>query len=192
MFELSLFDTGNLKQDLKFFKNDIREYAKRLKIEMPKTFPVVIGNEESVGKNILVITEPITNKWFKSQEITRTTNHVKTLFNDFFITSCYLIPKDRISVADIKDFSLWITRLASLLRPKLIVILGEPAAHVFVRRKAIVKENHGKRIATWKDIPIYLTYPMSYYYDRSEYEDTSYKDYIKNNDWSIFKTKFEE
>ena len=105
----------------------------------------------------------------------------------FLITYHYLVYGDDITRNQIKEFGYYIRKLTDILDPKLIVCMGEEAQLSFFKRKFVMEDFHGKQIGEHDSIPIYTTFPIFYYEERSEYEDKSFKEHIKKVDWEKIK-----
>jgi hypothetical protein len=186
---MDLFYGTTFEESLKRFKSDLKQFAReKYNIDFgKKNIKIAYGHLE-VGDCTLVITPPlsINDKPFQDKQ----TQYLINLLNEFnidkfVITSCFLIPKLQVSKNDIKAFSPWIELLTDIFNPKVVVVLGEDAQFSFVKQKHTLKDYHGEVIASARtSAKVILTYPMSYYIDRSEFEDSTYKDFIKNSDWS--------
>lgn len=161
--------------------------TKRTKIKL------FYGDMKDVGNNILIITNPPSAKLFESPEDQRVMQILNEFnLNNFFLTYYYLLPDKKINRQEIKEFGYWIRKITDILDPKLIVCIGEESQFCFFKQKKVIRDFHGKLIGDYNSIPIYATYPIPYYVKRSEFEDTTYKDFIKNQDWGMIKKKYEE
>lgn len=184
---LDLFYTGSFEDQLKTLRKDLKAYALGKGYDYgKKRIYIAFGNKEYVGDNILFVAPPIKAEGtpFKNKPTTRLVETAQQFgIEKFFITSCYLIPQDRASRADIKAFNPWMLKIIELLQPKAVVVLGEDAEFVFFKRKFILRDHHGKVIGKVGELDVMLSYPMQYYYQRSEFEDPSYKLHLRDLDW---------
>lgn len=192
---LDLF-TVNLSIDEQFelLRANIKEtYIKNKVITKRTSIKLCLGDTNDIGNNLLVITIPPKAKLFESPDDKNLIQILKEfeLFK-FFITYYHLIPGANPSKKDIKDFGYWIRNLTDIINPKIIVCIGEDAHLSYFKRKFILRENHGKLIGDYNSIPIFALYPISYYVKRSDFEDISYKLYMKTTDWSNVKKKYKE
>ena len=105
-------------------------------------------------------------------------------------TYSYLFPTENVSRNQIKEFTPWIDQLIEIVKPKLLVSVGENSTLSFFNRKIKI-EKHGTQIGCYGEIPILLTLEPSYYSEHSAYEDAHYKSYIKNKDWIFIKEKYD-
>ena len=191
---LNLFDSGDFKEDIKTYCSELKEECKRKGLSS-KGMHSCTGKSDYVGNCLLILSRRSENisKDFKGAEDKKLSHILKERqLTNCFLTYCYLFPKDIVSRKDIKDFAPWIHRLTRLIRPKLITVLGEPAQLTYLSRKKLLKEYHGQRIGDFDNIPIFLTYNMDYYTTKSEYEDNTFKLFIRNNDWDNIQKEYEK
>lgn len=184
---MDLFYGTSFAEQVKAFKKDLKEFSKSKEITLPKPLIIARGNPNHVGNCLLVVGPPLAKgeRPFQdkySKYLLQTTAE----FNlpNSILTSCYLLPQEQVSKQDIKNFSSWIDKLTDIFQPKLIVVLGEDAQFSFLKRKYILRDCHGTVIARHNEINIVATYQMDYFIERSEFEDPSYKDFIRKSDWS--------
>jgi hypothetical protein len=187
------YSTADSSADqLKLLQKDILDDARRMGINKKK-LSVVFGDQEYVGNNVLLVQPPFSGrKYFDSQDF----SHLLFILQEYemynyFITYAHLLPLERHTKDSIKAFGSWIAKLVDIIQPKLIVALGEEAQLSFLKKKCILRDYHGQRIGTHADIPIFLTYPTSYYLNESSYENKSYKDFILHSDWKILQKEYQ-
>lgn len=195
---MDLFYGSTIEEQLKALKKDIKDYALR-KYAYDygnKRIYVAFGQKENIGNNILIVVPPFKhNEKPFDDENCRYLNSILNTYDikKFFFTPCFLIPKEQVSKADIKDYSQWVNKLADILQPKLIVAMGEDSTLSFFRKKFILRDFHGKVIGqSSQQVDIILTYSPEYYKEKSEYEDPSYKRFVQNHDWTIISSRYKQ
>jgi hypothetical protein len=178
-----------LEERIEDLKNKIRSYYNINKKSKVKLF---YGDLKDVGNNILVVAPP-QHKFFESEDDKIIINILSEfrLFN-YFLTYYYLIPNTKPSKQDIKNFGFWIRNIVDILEPKLIVCVGEDAQFSFYKSKFIIRDYHGLQIGEYNSIPIFASYIVPYYSKKADTEDMTYKNFIKNKDWSNIKKKYDE
>jgi len=195
-----------LPEQIALLRKDILKYAVKVGYKK-KILPIVYGTEKNVNNNILIVQPPfndgrndernenkkikILNKHFEEDECTYLCQILQEyeIYN-YFITYAHLLPLERHTKNGIKDFGCWITKLVDILGSKLVVVLGEDAQLSFLKRKCILKDFHGKKIGEYNGAPLLLTYPFSYYLNRSSYEDKNYKEFILKTDWAMIQDAY--
>ena len=194
---MDLFYGTTVKENVIAFKKDLKQVALKYDYDFgKKRIHIANGNLENIGNCILVVGPPLklNDKHFQDKY----SNYLFKTALDFkmpntFLVSCFPIPLERISKTNIKEFNPWMEKLVDIFRPKLVVVLGEDAQFSFVKRKHILRDYHGKIITkTVAGIDVLLSYTMDYFIDLSEFEDGSYKDFIRNADWTIIKKYYDE
>jgi uracil-DNA glycosylase len=192
---MDLFYGTSFEEQVKAFKKDLKAFASVSKEDLGKNVFIAYGNPEYVGNCLMVVGPPLRKgeKPFHDKY----SKYLLQTINDFglpntIITSCYLIPKEQVSKVDIKNFSNMMSKLLDIFQPKLIVVLGEDAQFSFLKRKCILRDCHGKAITTHNDAPIIASYQMDYYLERSEFEDPSYKEYIRQSDWNRIAVEYKK
>lgn len=176
-----------LKEDISKFKRSSGVDTKKSKIKL------FFGNIENFNDGIFTVSTPPKAKHFESSEDKYLVSLLESLeLNKYFLTYNYLFFGDKANVQTIKDFGIFIRKLVDIINPKLIVCLGEEAQFSFFKKKFLISDFHGKQIGEYEGRPIMTTFPISYYEERSQFEDHSYKDSIKTKDWSSIKEKFKE
>ena len=83
-------------------------------------------------------------------------------------------------------------KLIEIVNPKLIIVLDDSSAEIFVTQKPNIVEQHGTIITHHFNIPIILTYNMDYYVKRTGYQDDTYKKSIFFTDWLYISEKYKE
>lgn len=192
---MDLFYQGDFKEQIKLIKKDIKDQGKKQGFKYQNTFRLLWGSSiDAVGDSIFIVTPPYPGgKYYHDKYTQRLLSTLKDRGIDkYFITYCYHQPTSKVTRKNIKEYSVWIHKLVEVTMPKLIVCLGEESIFSFFKRKAILRDYHGKEIDKFNEIPVMLTFSMDYYTERSEYEDVNYKDFILNNDWSKIKEKYNE
>jgi hypothetical protein len=152
------------------------------------------GNPLNINNNILIVSEPYFTKPFETSDDKKLYKLLSEFdITNFFYTYYFWYKKNtNVSLKDIKQNGHWIKRLVDILEPKLIICMGEKAQFSFLKKKAMLRDYHGKQIGEIDEIPIYTTYPISYYVERSEFEDRSFKNFIKTKDWTSIQAKYKE
>lgn len=193
---MDLFSVGKTHQErIDELKEEIRDKAKFYDAPKPRKGNVYIatGDINNISNNLLIVTDPPKGKFFDSGEDRRLYRLLQEFnIEKYFHTYYYWYNKPKVSRSDIKQFGIWIRKLATILEPKLIVCMGEPSQFSFVKQKSILRDNHGKQIDTFEGAPIFATYTIMYYLEKSEFEDHTYKNYIKEKDWSAIKAVYDE
>lgn len=191
---MDLFYQGTLQEQIKALKKDIRVEAKKQGVAFKHKLALVWGIPAYQGNNILLVQPPYKEgKYFQD----KSTERLKNTLNDYeitkyFITYSYHIPKDKVTRKDIKTYGSWIAKIVNAVAPRLVVCLGEDAIFSFFKRKMILRDNHGEIVGRHESIPIMLTYPFDYYTQKSEYEDSSYKNFLLDSDWKSIKNEYDK
>lgn len=198
----------SLQEKIDLLREDLLIEAKALGYKKKK-LPVLTTScnaEEIVGNNALIIHPPIDDGRHIIKENgkrvhispfkDRRTEMLMSVLDEYgmynyFITYSHLIPMDKHTKRDIKNFGIWISRIVEIVQPKLIVVLGEDAELVFSKRKHILNDNHGLIVEHYQNIPIFLSYPMEYYSEQSAFEDSNFKKFIMDNDWNKIKKEYD-
>jgi len=190
-----LFYNGSFTDKIKKIKVDIKNHMSNCGVVIPKTLSLCRGNVDNVNNNMLIVGPPFQgSKYFESKN----DKMLFTLLQDLgidkvFYTYCHLFKLPHYSRETLQTFSIWIKTLTELIGPKLILILGEQAELSYLKRKVILKENHGTVIGDYNGIPLMLTYPVEYYSETgSKWETSSYKEKIMQKDWLSIKNKYNE
>jgi hypothetical protein len=189
---LDLFSQGKSTQELiTLLENDVKAYRKKQGVESRSKTKIYYGNLEYINNNILIVTSPPKARIFE----TANDKNISDLLlshgiTNFFITYFHFISKEQISKKDIKDFGFYVRGFADIISPRIIVCLGEDAQLSFFKKKFLIEDYHGKEIGDFEGIPIYTTYPMEYYTEHSKFEDDSYKESLKDEDWNIIKERY--
>jgi len=193
---MNLFYGTTFEEHVTAFKKDLREIAKHYSYDFGrKKIYIALGQPEHIGKCLLVIGPPIgVEQPFKdkySDFLLQTASEFG--ITNVILSSCFLVPIERVSKNDIKNCQYLTEQLVEIFRPKLIVVLGENAQFAFVKRKFILRDYHGQIITTSNTgIDIILSYTMDYFLEKSEYEDPNYKEFIRNSDWTIISKIYKE
>jgi len=194
---LDLFSVNLSPEDrISILKEEIKAIAKSEGLDMRRNkISLGLGNLENAGNNIMIVTDPPEKgKWFDSGTDRRLYGILTDIDIDKFFHTYYFLykKKTKLSKLDVKRFGAWIKRLTDIVDPKLIVCLGETAQLSFVTQKSILRDYHGQQIGMYDNIPIYTSYPANYYSEKSEFEDHTYKDFIKQKDWTLIKKAYDE
>ena len=189
-----LFTAGmTIEEQIEYLRSELKEtYIKSETITKKTKVKLFYGDLKDVGNNVLIIAPPPESRFFESpedQKLIQILNEYN-IFN-FFITYYYLFPR-KVSRQEIKNFGYWIRKITDILDPKLIVCVGEDAQFSYLKQKKIIRDFHGKQIGDHYSIPIYAVYQTHYYIKKSEYEDPTYKTFLKNNDWGTVSKKYNE
>jgi len=192
---MDLFYGTSFEEHVKAFKKDLKAMAAATGEDLGKNVFIAFGKPEHVGNCLLVVGPPL--KKDEKPFHDKYSKYLLQTINDFslpntIITSCYLIPKEQVSKIDIKNFSGWINKIIDIFQPRLIVVLGEDAQFAFLKRKCILRDCHGQVITSHGEIPVIASYQMNYYLERSEFEDPSYKEYIRQSDWNSIAITYKE
>jgi uracil-DNA glycosylase len=190
-----LFLTNKTPEEkIKELITNIKEHAKKDGLNLRRKITAGFGNFDNIGNNVLIVTDPPESKYFDSGEDRRLYKILKDFeINKYFHTYYFWYKKNtKLSKSDVKKFGFWIKMFTNIIEPNLIVCLGETAQLSFLTVKSILRDNHGKQIGVYNEIPIYTSYPVSYYNEKSECEDHTYKHFIKNKDWSLIKEKYDK
>lgn len=180
-----------LEDQLELLRADILDDAKRNGV-VKRKLPIVFGDQAYVGNAVLIVQPPFTGrKHFDGEEFNQLLFILQEYqMHNYFITYAHLIKLERHTKEGIKAFGSWIWKLIDIIQPKMIVVLGEDAQLSFLKKKCILRDYHGQKIGSHMDIPIFLTYPISYYLNESSYENKSYKDFILNGDWKVLQEEY--
>ena len=192
---MDLFTSGmTIIEQIEILRNRIKDiFIKSGTIGKKTKIKLFYGDINDIGNNVLIITDPPKAKLFESREDKNLQNFISEFgLTKYFITYYYLLPNIKINRQEIKDFGYWIRQITDILDPKLIVCISEESQFCYFKRKFILRENHGKQIGEYNSIPIYASYPLCYYQKQSEFEDVTYKTFIKHNDWDKIKDKYNE
>lgn len=180
------------KEQLDLLKLEIKEYQTKIKSE-EKKIKLFYGNIDNFGSGVLIISSPPKTKFFESiqdKSIIVLMNELK--IDKFFITYNYLINGIEPTPKDIKSFGYYIRLLVDIINPKIIVCLGEDSQFCFFKKKFLITDYHGKQIGEYEGKPILTANNMSYYEERSKFENHSYKEEIKKKDWELITNKYKE
>lgn len=191
---MDLFYQGTIEEQITALKAEVRQMAKDKGVPFKNKLLLTYGVPSSVGNCALLVTSPYPGgQFYKDKNTCQLINIlIANGISNYFITYCYHIHEDRVSRKTIKDYSPWIKRICDAVQPRLIVCVGEETVFSFLKRKAILRDWHGREIDKHEQIPIMLTYPISYYTESSEYEDLSYKNFLLQSDWTGIKKKYDE
>lgn len=156
-----------------------------------KLFTVTI-NPINIGNNILFVLPHVTLAGFGKDDNAK---WLKETIREFGITKYaltygYLVPTEHISRNQFKEFAQWIHRLIEIIRPRLLVLVGENVTLSFFNRKIKI-ENHGTQVGLFGDIPCILTLEPSYYLEHSAYENEAYKQFLRQKDWNFIKEQYQ-
>lgn len=189
---MDLFYQGTFEEQISSLKKDIRKLAKSSGITFRHKLLLLWGSKENINNNILFIQPPYPGgKYFKDKDTEKLINTLnKYEISKYFITYCYHLLSPKITRKLIKQYSGWIKKLVDFVQPRLIVCLGEESIFSLFKRKSMIQDHHGKVFGIYQEIPVLLTYPMSYYYEKSEYEDVRYKNFLMDNDWNAIRDMY--
>jgi len=211
MSDLFYSSVLTLQEQLELLDKDMLKFAKNLGYTKRK-LPLVFGDDKYINNNVLLVMPPFSDGRHSEANVRRKNegkrlkikkhfegNEFDLLYeilesyeiSNWFITYSHLVPLERHTKNGVKQFACWIAKLIEIIGPKLIIAMGEDAQLSFVKKKYILRDYHGKKITDHNGIPVLLTYPMSYYIDRSSYEDPSYKEFIMNLDWDLLRKEYE-
>ena len=192
---LDLFSAGKTpQQQLDDLRLEIKSYQSRLGMDSKRTkIKLFYGNIENFNSGVLVIANPPKAKFFETADDKFIIDLLASIeVTKYFITYNYLVFGDKASSTIIKEFGYYIRKLIDIINPKFIVCMGEDSQFCFFKRKFLLSDFHGKLIGDYESKPIIATYPISYYEERSKFEDHSYKSEIRNKDWLSIKEKYKE
>jgi hypothetical protein len=191
-FLMDLFYQGSFKEQVLAIKKSVLEVIKAKGVESKEKLALVFGVPENVGNNILFITPPYPGGKFYEDKDSYKLKQLAAEYkiNKYFITYC--CHYETRSRKDIKEYKIWIHKIIDVVQPTLIVCLGEHCIFSLFKRKVILRDSHGKIIDKHEGIPVMITYPVSYYTEKSEYEDIAYKTFLKNADWDKILEKYKE
>lgn len=176
-----------LKDEMVQFKRSSGVDTRKSKIKL------FFGDINNFNDGILTISTPPATKLFESPDDKYLMDILEAIdLKKYFLTYNYLFFGDKANIKTIKDFGYFIRKLVDIINPKLIVCLGEESQFSFFKKKFLISDFHGKQIGEYEGKPIMTTFPISYYIERSQFEDHSYKDSIKTKDWNAIKEKFKE
>ena len=188
LFNINMSSTERIES----LRGEIKDYQKRQPDAKRSKIKLFFGDPANFGSGILVITAPPKAKFFESSEDKFIINLLTSYGLDkFFITYNYLV-YGNITSKEIKEFGYYIRKLIDIIGPKIIVCMGEASQFCFFKKKFMMLDFHGKQIGAYESIPIFTTYPITYYEEKSQYEDRSYKEQIRNKDWLAIKEKYKE
>ena len=191
---MDLFYNGNFQEQFELLKKDIKEYAKTLGYNYKnRELILAYGEQSTVGNNILFVTPPLNRKKkpFKDRESIELIKTIRQYgLTNYIITPVFPIPLETISKKHIKDYRPWLMKTIYILEPRLIIVMGEDSELAFINRKYILRDYCGEKISTCHDADVILAYPTSYYLEHSEYEDPSYKNQLKAQEWTNIKTLY--
>jgi hypothetical protein len=190
MFSIDL----NTEQRLDALRDELARYNRNSKVDTKKAkIKLFYGDVNNFNDGVLTVSSPPKAKFFESPDDKFLSSILESIeIKKFFLTYDYLFFGDRPTTQTVKDFGYFIRRLVDIINPKLIVCLGEEPQFSFFKRKFLLSDFHGKQIGDYEGRPIYTTYPISYYEERSQFEDHSYKEAIKNKDWNAIRDKYKE
>lgn len=190
---LDLFNVNKSpEQAISDLKQELFEFTKTQGYKIRKPKPILYGDLDNVGKACLIVGDIPDGKLFESKEDKLLYSLAESYHLRYFYTYSYLLPNTKVPKLEVRHFSSWIQRLTSIIKPVLIICLGEISQLSYFSRKFLLKDFHGKEIGKFEDIPVYTTYDIKYYMNESKIEDEFYKIKIKNNDWNNIKTKYKE
>lgn len=191
---MDLFYQGTMQEQVKALKKEIRALAKEKGIKISNRMALVWGIPANVGNNALIVQPPYPGgKYFQDGDTCQLQNILLSHgIQKYFLTYCYHIPQEKVTRKDIKQYGIWVRRIVDAVQPRLIVCLGEDSIFSFFKRKMILRDHHGQVVDRHEDIPVMLTYPVSYYTERSEYEDLSYKNFLLQSDWTGIKKQYDK
>jgi uracil-DNA glycosylase len=194
---MDLFYGTTFEENITAFKADLKKVALSYGYNFgKKKVYIAYGDLDKIGNCILFIGPALrpADKAFQdkySEYLFKIANEHS--LNNIILTSCFPIPLEQVSKTHIKEFNPWMEKLVDIFRPRLIVALGEDAQFSFVKRKHILRDYHGQIISkSMSGTDVLLTYPMSYYLEKSEYEDPSYKTYMLKTDFEIISKLYKE
>jgi len=159
---------------------------------IPNNFKIIDGNIEHINNNVLILMEYVSLKGFMKAPwesyLTKLCNHYK--INNKFISYSYLIPTKVANRNDIINGRSYIELIISIIRPNLIVCIGENTVLSFLNRKKLLHNFHGQVVEKYENIPIIITYPMGYYLQYGRPDEKYYRQSILKNDWDIINSYY--
>jgi hypothetical protein len=195
---MNLFYGQTTEEQLKNLKKDIKSWA----ISAHnydyghKRIYLAFGQKETIGNNCLFISSPFAadSAPFEDKDYSFLKNTAQEFgIINYFLTPHFLIPKEIVTRANIKEYSKFMEAIVDIIQPRLIVVLGENSVFSFFNKKFILRDWHGKLIGkTIQGIDVIISYSPSYYTERSDYEDPSFKKFILNNDWNFISKLYKE
>lgn len=179
-------------EQIELLKQDLYKDAKLKGYKGKKKIKILYGEEKHIDNNILIVHPAYSGPdYFCGDEFSAPIELMNKLemFNHF-VTYANPIPFAKQTRDTIKNFRPWMYNLVDIIRPKLIVVLGEDAQFVFFTKKSLLLDYHGLIIGNYNSIPVMSSYEFAYYATQSAYEDRTYKKYIQNYDWQLIKTEY--
>lgn len=187
------YQQSRLQDQVKALKKDIKSFAKVNNLKLDKSFKTLYGNLDSVGNCILIIQPPheLDAPFFKGKDFKFLLEILGVNgITNFFATYSSIFSIPVVSKKDIQNFAPWITKIVDIVQPHTIIVLGEEAPTLFNNHKFMLKDHHGTIIETFLNIPVILTYHMSYFLYSAPTEDITYKEYLREHDWKIIKERY--
>ena len=175
-------------------KEDFKKLLFKDGEEVPEKFRVTGGKLSNTGNCILFIIDHVTEYGFMRarRELKLVELCVRYGIKNRMVTYSYLKPCKVVSRNEIIESRELLQLLVSIVRPQLIVLLGEKTTFSFMNRKKLVNENHGKIIGNHNGVPLLLTYEMGYYTERMRSYEIDYRHGIMSNDWEVIMSEYTE
>jgi len=162
-----------------------KEIGYTLYKDIPKSFRILVGDIENIGNCALIIFEHITKEKFMragGEKYIITLCRNKAINNTFFTYSCFKECKSA-SRNDILYNRQHIHMIIDILKPVVIVVVGENTLLSFENRKQLLFNKHGEIVSTFNGIPVILTYEGNYYIKKGRQDEVLYKRSIQDIDW---------
>jgi len=179
-----------IDEQLEKLKGEVKDLAKKEGLSLRKTsVKIVHGTMDKIpNQGALFIMPPLIGKFGVGKDFKALVRLIE--FHKLyaaFITYAHLVPREKRIRKDIKEFSTYIRKLLSIIQPKVIVCLGEESQFSLFKRKFLMRDYHGQVIGDEEGIPVMTSYEMEYYGGDSAYEDSTYKNFLQENDWKAIK-----
>jgi len=176
-------------QQLKKFKEDAMHH---FNIEDSTKFKVLKGLPKHFGNCVLFLLSHVPSRGFlKGRNDKLLTDSIKHFdITNHAITYAYLKPSLNVSRKDLKACTGDMNLILSIVRPKLIVLVGENPGELFFGRKPKVVDVHGTIVGSIDKIPLVSTFDMLYYKEKTGYEDERYKRHIYEGDWNFIREQY--
>ena len=173
-------------------KEDFKRLLFKDNEEVPEKFRVAGGKLSNAGNCILFVIDHVTQYGFMHarRELKLVELCMRYGIKNRMVTYSYLKPCKIVSRNEIIESKKLLQLFVSIVRPQLIVLLGEKTTFSFMNRKKLVNKEHGKIVGDHNGVPLLLTYGMDYYTEKMRSYERDYLDGIMRNDWEVIMSEY--
>jgi len=191
---IDLFHQGTVVSSIRKIKSDIADW-----IDRPVKELKILSVPEHIKKDInkakiplvCIMDSHLTTGKAGTAEADLSDIMIKFGITEYAVIPIYPVSPKSLNRGTVKEYAPFIIKLVDILVPSVIVLAGEMPSFVFLNRKPKLEDNHGKIVANYSGINVFMTHPPGYYSAAAKFEDDAYKQHLMSTDWTIIKKEYD-